>query len=139
MCCISDSTESAFVCSKMVKQWNNEMERIGLLCSLHEPPEPTPLCKYHYCIIHSILQPPQTNCSTCNISLRHCNSRPCSQPEVTQHHLRENTGFEGHVKARDKVCYTCYKGHLLIFSILLVLIVTTPDPVYMLQENLMEA
>ena len=108
-------TESAFVCSKMASSGTMKlaMERMGVACSLHELPEPTPLCKHHYRIIHSILQPPQTNCSTCNISLRHCNSRPCPQPEVIQQHLRENTGFEGHVKAQDKVCYTCYKCNFL--------------------------
>ena len=75
------------------------MERMGVACSLHERPEPTRLCKHHYRIIHIILQPPQTN-----ISLRHCNSMPCPQPEVIQQHLRENTDFEGHVEAQDKVC-----------------------------------
>ena len=49
-------------------------------------------------------------------SLRHCNSRPCPQPEVIQQHLRENTGFDGYVKAQNKVCYTCYKCHLLILQ-----------------------
>ena len=118
MCCISDCTESAFVCSKMASSGTMKlaMERMGVSCSLHEPPEPTPLCKHHYRIIHSILQPPQTNCATCNISLRHCTSRPCPQPEVIQQHLRENTGFDRHVKAQDKVCYTCYKRHLLILQ-----------------------
>ena len=106
MCGISDCTESAFVCSKMASSGTMKlaMERMGVACSLHERPEPTRLCKYHYCIIHIILQPPQTNCATYNISLRHCNSMPCPQPEVIQQHLRENTDFEGHVEAQDKVC-----------------------------------
>ena len=54
MCCISDCTESAFVCSKMASSGTMTiaMERMGVACSLHEPPEPTPLCKHHHRITH---------------------------------------------------------------------------------------
>ena len=92
------------------------METAGIECSLHELPEPTPLCKHHYHLLYNILQPPQTNCVTCHISLWHCNSRPCPKPEIIELHLRENTGFEGHLKAQDKVCYICYKSHLVILQ-----------------------
>ena len=57
MCGISDCTESTFVCSKMASSGTMKiaMERMGVACSLYEPPEPTHLCKHHYRIIHSIL------------------------------------------------------------------------------------
>ena len=55
MCGISDCTESAFVCSKMASSGTMKlaMERMGVACSLYEPPEPTHLCKHHYHIIHT--------------------------------------------------------------------------------------
>ena len=114
VCCVNHCAESAFACSNMAScgTIRSAMETAGIECSLHELPEPTPLCKHHYHLIYNILQPPQTNCVTCHISLRHCNSRPCPKPEIIELHLRENTGFEGHLKAQDKVCYTCYKSHI---------------------------
>ena len=118
VCCISDCNESVFACSRMANSetLRSAMDAAGVECSVNDLPEPTPLCKQHYHMIYNVLQPPQTNCVTCNISLRHCNIRPCPKPEVIEEHLRENTGFEGHVKAQDKVCFTCYKSHLIILQ-----------------------
>ena len=77
---------------------------------------PTPLCKVHYHIIYNLMQPRQTHCSTCGLSLRHTTSRPCPQTDIIQSHLREVIGFEGSIGAGDKVCYSCYKSHLVILK-----------------------
>ena len=52
----------------------------------------------------------------CVISLRHTQSRSCPQPDVIEQHLRETIGFEGHIATADKVCYSCYKSHLVILQ-----------------------
>ena len=79
-------------------------------------PVPTPLCNHHYYIVYNAVQPQQTNCPTCGISLRHIKSRPCPNAEIIGEHLRDSTGFEGTLTSGDKVCYSCYKSHLVILQ-----------------------
>ena len=43
-------------------------------------------------------------------------SRTCPQPQVIQKYLRDNTDFVGEICTDDKVCYTCYKSHLIIIK-----------------------
>lgn len=38
--------------------------------------------------------------------------KPCPQPATIEHHLKENTTFEGSIKEGDQVCYACYRSHL---------------------------
>lgn len=79
-------------------------------------PIPTPLCKHHYHETYKLLQPQQSNCPTCETSLKHVNSRPCPNPEVIQSHLRNTAGFEGSISTGAKVCFSCYKSHLTILQ-----------------------
>ena len=77
-------------------------------------PIPTPLCKHHYYTIYNLIQPQQTNCPTCGVNLKHVTSRPCPDAEVVKDHLQKNTTFNGDLSDGDRVCYSCYKFHLLI-------------------------
>ena len=54
----------------------------SLLCKFNSIPTPTPLCRHHYNIVYKVYQPIQRNCSTCNMSLKHTQSRPCPEPDV---------------------------------------------------------
>ena len=71
---------------------------------------------HHYYTVYNTVQPQQTNCPTCGISLKHIKSRPCPDPEVIGEHLRDSAGFEGTLMSGDSVCYCCYKSHLVILQ-----------------------
>ncbi len=58
----------------------------------------------------------QTHCITCGSSLRHTKSKTCNQPNVIELYLKEKAGFEGTIKEGDKVCYVCYRSHLVILD-----------------------
>ena len=62
---------------------------------------------YHY------YSPTQTNCVSCNVSIKRINARSCPNPFEIEH-LRDKTGFDGNSKDTDKVCMSCYKFHLSI-------------------------
>ena len=79
-------------------------------------PFPTPLCHHHYYTVYNAVQPQQSNCPTCGISLKQVNSRPCQNAELIGEHLRDRAGFEGTLTSGDKVCYSCYKSHLVILQ-----------------------
>ena len=79
-------------------------------------PNPIPLCKHHYHDTYKHLQPQQSNCSTCEISLKHVNNRVFPEPKVIEAHLRNTAGFEGTISTGDKVCFSCYKSHLIILQ-----------------------
>ena len=54
---------------------------------------------------------------TCGTLLRQdSNPKPCPQPALIEHYLKENTGYEGSIKESDKVCYVCYRSHLVILQ-----------------------
>ena len=74
-CCIENCTEQAYACSKMAsKEHVRAALETGELRCVREIQVPTPLCKRHYHIIYNILQPTQTNCPVCNISLKYTQS-----------------------------------------------------------------
>ena len=77
---------------------------------------PTPLCKHHYQVLYNKIHPMQTHCITCGSSLRHTKSKTCNQPNVIELYLKEKAGFEGTIKEGDKVCYVCYRSHLVILD-----------------------
>ena len=79
-------------------------------------PTPTPLCKHHYQVLYNKIHPMQTHCITCGSSLRHTKSKTCNQPNVIELYLKEKAGFEGTIKEGDKVCYVCYRSHLVILD-----------------------
>ena len=58
----------------------------------------------------------QTNCVTCGVSLKNSNPKTCPLPKVVEEHLKASTGFEGNIGENDKVCYSCYRSHLVIIQ-----------------------
>ena len=93
------------------------IECANLVCNTGDNSTSIPLCKLHYSLIYQMIQQPrQTNCPTCGISLRHKKSRVCPQPEQIGHHLSKTIGFEGHITEGQKVCFSCYKSHLVILQ-----------------------
>ena len=119
-CYILQCSESVFVRGRLATSEHMQaaLEQAGLQSSSDSIPVPTPLCKHHYHSIYNLLQPTQTNCITCGVSLRWAasSSRCCPNPEVIEKHLQENTGFDGHIGPQDKVCNTCYRSHLTIIN-----------------------
>ena len=42
--------------------------------------------------------------------------RKCPEPAIVQTFLAENTEFTEEIKSDDRVCYACYKSHLVIIK-----------------------
>ena len=51
-----------------------------LQASTTQIPIPTLLCKHHYHMVYNIINPTQTHCVTCGMSLKHENPKPCPNP-----------------------------------------------------------
>ena len=67
--------------------------------------------------MYNLIQPSrQTNCTTCGTTLKYTNYRTYSTPSKIEEYLRQHTDFEGHTHENDKVCFTCYKSHLIILQ-----------------------
>ena len=70
-----------------------------VLCSLNLETSlsatPVLLCKHHYHRVYNTLNPTQTHCVACGVSLRHCSPKQCPQPSVIEDYLKNNTGFQG--------------------------------------------
>lgn len=43
--------------------------------------------------------------------------RKCPDPTLIERFLQQNTGFMGKIDAEDRICYACYKAHLVIINI----------------------
>ena len=116
-CCILDCSEQVYASTKAGSKEAITAILQAQELQYQEITVPTPLCSHHYHLVYNLLQPTrQTNCAVCGISLRHTQSRSCPQPDVIEQHLRETIGFEGHIATADKVCYSCYKSHLVILQ-----------------------
>ena len=74
-------------------------------------PIPTPLCKGHYHTLYSSVQPQQSNCPTCGMSLKHVKCRPCTNAEVVWAHLWNSASYEGNSSTGDEFCF---KYHLIL-------------------------
>ena len=48
--------------------------------------------------------------------LRYKSYRTCPNPSRIEEYLKQHTGYEGNIQENDKVCYTCYKSHLVILE-----------------------
>ena len=48
-----------------------------------------------------------------NTPLRYISRRLCPNLDLIQAHLRNSTGFEGTITASNKICFSCYKSHLV--------------------------
>ena len=60
--------------------------------------------------------PTQTNYITCGVSLKNSNPKTCPLPKLVEEHLKASTGFEGKIRENDRVCYSCYRSHLVIIQ-----------------------
>ena len=118
-CCVQGCKNQVY--ASFHKTTNEEVEQIFSSCGLKAKhttiPVPVPLCKHRYHLVYNKVQPRQQHCVTCGISLRkQTNSKICPQPAIIEQHLKENVGFEGKIKEGDKICYTCYRSHLIILQ-----------------------
>ena len=66
--------------------------------------------------MYNLVQPTQTHCVTCGTSLKASISKQCPNPAVISEYLHDNTDFDGHIEDGSKVCYVCYKAHLVILK-----------------------
>ena len=48
--------------------------------------------------------------------MRHETSRPCPNAAFIKKHLQDNAAFEGNLEVDDRVCFSCYKSHLIILQ-----------------------
>ena len=113
-CCVQECSKNVF--ASLHKTTSDEVRQIfdsgGLKFNSSTIPVPVPLYKHHYHLVYSLMQPRQEHCVTCGTSLRRdSNPKPCPQPALIEHYLKENTGYEGYIKESDKVCYVCYRSH----------------------------
>ena len=77
------------------------------------------LCKEHFGAWYRHIHPSQSKCKTCNKNITDMSkSRACPQPDIIQKCLRENADFSGEIANDDRVCYACYKSHLIIIKLL---------------------
>ena len=77
-CCVKGCPDVCFVHSKVTDACT--IKRIfedKCLETEGNIPVPTPLCLHHYYMVYNTIQPQQTHCPTCGISLKHVPTRPC--------------------------------------------------------------
>ena len=59
-----------------------------------------------------------TKCKTCYKNMTDMSkSHACHQPDIIQKYLRENIHFSDETVNDDRVCYACYKSHLIIVKV----------------------
>jgi len=69
----------------------------------------------HYGEMYRYMNPYKTKCRTCDRKFTDATKiRICPDPDLVQKFLEQNTDFAGPINPDDRVCYTCYKSHLLI-------------------------
>ena len=114
-CCVMDCTGDVFATLHKASsdQIQAAFEAGELRSSESQIPVPTPLCKHHYHQVYNYIQPTQTHSVTCGTSLKHSNSRVCSKPALIEQYLKENTEFDCQISDQDRVCYACYRSHLI--------------------------
>ena len=117
-CSISLCKQNIFVSLKKAtsEELNMTLASSGLQCTTTEVPIPTPLCKHHYHLVYNMLQPTQTHCVTCDVSLRYSKTKLCPEPEIIKKYLHDNAGYDGDINEYDKICYACYRAHLVILK-----------------------
>ena len=117
-CCVKGCDNGSSVHNRAIE--HNTIQQVfddvGLQIEGDTIPFPTPLCCHHYYTVCNTVQSHSANCRTCGICLKHVNSRQCPNAEIIFEHLRETAGFEGTLATEDKVCYSCYKSHLIILQ-----------------------
>ena len=113
-CSIPNCEQKSFTCTRMTTDQGVQgiLQNHGLPSNMSES---TQLCKAHYYLIYNTLQPFPT-CVTCQTLLKSTNTRSCLNPSIIQRYLRETTNFEGSITEGDKVCYPCYKSHIVLLK-----------------------
>ena len=48
--------------------------------------------------------------------LDHTKGQKCPDPELIQQILQQSTGFVGEICMEDRICYACYKAHLVLIK-----------------------
>ena len=118
--CSNPSSKVTQIASKstLMELFDNqsENEHPTLTC---EEERGYPLCQEHYGVLYRHLNPTHFHkqCKTCNRLLYDLTkTRKCPQPTLVQSFLMQNTEFTGEITADDRVCYACYKSHLVIIK-----------------------
>ena len=98
-CFVDLCTDSVFASLHKVSSAHlcDSFKTAGLKCSSHNFLTPLP---YH--TVYKIAKPTIANCSLCGLSLKHTAAKYCPNPKAVEHHLRENSGFDGHISETDK-------------------------------------
>ena len=74
----------------------------------------TPLCNHHYMQWYRHTHTSQTKCITCGKKFqKYSNSRLVLEPALLQQFLTINTEFKDIIHKDDRICYACYKSHLV--------------------------
>ena len=100
------------------------LEQLFYISSENIPPVPAsneekgyPLCKEHYGALYQQVNQKHftKKCKTCdNLLCDLTKTRKCPDPALVQSFLVQNTDFREEIIATDRVCYACYKSHLVI-------------------------
>ncbi len=117
-CCVVQCSHKVFASLHKATsdQLRSTFHTAGLECTTPVIPIPCPLCKHHYHLVYILVQPTQTHCATCGVSLKHSNPKSCPNLELIEKYLHENADYDGHINNDDNVCYTCYRAHLVILK-----------------------
>ena len=78
-----------------------------------------PLCQEHYGVLYRHLNPSHftRKCKTCKRLVSDLTKmRKCPEPAVVQTFLTKNTEFTEEIRCDDRICYACYKSHLVIIK-----------------------
>ena len=117
-CSILGCTNSVSKVTKLVAK-ANLCDILGVEIENAEPSdeEGTALCMEHYGALYRHLNPFNKKCITCDKTLNDVTkSRKCPDPALVQRFLQQNTEFSGQISIEDRVCYACYRAHLIIIK-----------------------
>ena len=79
--------------------------------------EGIPLCTYHYGILYWHLNPSHLKCKKYSKHISDITkSRAVPEPGMIGAFLSENTDSNESISSNDRVCFTCYKSHLLLLK-----------------------
>lgn len=109
-CCVSNCSQVSFTQTKMGT--DEELKSIQEITFDSESvPTPTPLCNHHYHVVYDALHSRHKHCTTCGGRFQSGNDRA---PAFIEKYVSLHTDFDGHIQTGDRVCFTCYKSHLVI-------------------------
>jgi len=122
ICYVPACSNSSFKVTQVANK--TTLEQLFDISSENIPPVPAsneekgyPLCKEHYGALYRQVNPTHftKKCKTCDKLLCVLNkTRKYPDPALVQSFLVQNTDFRGEITATDRVCYACYKSHLVI-------------------------